>query len=355
MRGPGHHDAQVDDLVVVAAEHDAHDVLADVVDIALDRGHDDAAGGLPRGLRVGAAVGGHARRALRLDVRDEVGHGLLHDPGALDHLGQEHPARAEQVADHVHARHQRSLDDLDGTAGGQARLLRVRDDEVADALHQRMAQALLDGPLAPGQVASGATGDLLADGVGHLQHPLRGVRPAVQHQVLDALAQVRVQVVHDRQRPGVDDAHVHARRDGVDQEHGVDGLPDRVVAPERERDVGHAAADEHARQLRLDAPGRLDVRDGVAVVLLDAGADGEDVGVEDDVLGVEARLLREQPMDPVGDGHPLLDRLGLALLVEGHDHDRGAVPAREAGLAQELRLALLERQGVDDRAGPGRT
>ena len=32
----------------------------------------------------------------------------------------------------------------------------------------------------------------------------------------------------------------------------------------------------------------------VAGVLLDAGADGEDVGVEDDVLGVEAGLLREQ-------------------------------------------------------------
>ena len=46
---PGHHDAQVDDLVVVAAEHDAHDVLADVVDVALDRGHDDLAGRAPPG------------------------------------------------------------------------------------------------------------------------------------------------------------------------------------------------------------------------------------------------------------------------------------------------------------------
>ena len=32
-----HHHAEVDDLVVVAAEHDADDVLADVVDVALDR------------------------------------------------------------------------------------------------------------------------------------------------------------------------------------------------------------------------------------------------------------------------------------------------------------------------------
>ena len=33
----GHHHAEVDDLVVVAAEHDADDVLADVVHVALDR------------------------------------------------------------------------------------------------------------------------------------------------------------------------------------------------------------------------------------------------------------------------------------------------------------------------------
>ncbi len=253
------------------------------MDVALDGGHHDATGGLARCLRVGAAVGVHARCALRLDVRDEVGDGLLHDPGALDHLGQEHPSGAEQVADHVHARHQRALDDLDGSGGGQARLLRVRDHVVADTLHERVPQALIDGPLAPGQVGPGTARDLLPDGVGHLQHPLRGVRPTVQHQVLDALAQVGIQVVHDRQRARVDDAHVHARRDGVHQEHGVDGLPDRVVAPERERHVGHAAADEHARQLRLDASGGLDVRDRVAVVLLDARADGEDVGVEDDV------------------------------------------------------------------------
>ena len=40
------HHAEVDDLVVVAAEHHADDVLADVVDVAFDGGHEDAALGL---------------------------------------------------------------------------------------------------------------------------------------------------------------------------------------------------------------------------------------------------------------------------------------------------------------------
>jgi len=38
-----HHHPEVDDLVVVAGEHDADDVLADVVHITLDGGHDDPA------------------------------------------------------------------------------------------------------------------------------------------------------------------------------------------------------------------------------------------------------------------------------------------------------------------------
>ena len=38
-----HHHAEIDDLVAVAAEHDADDVLADVVDVALDGRQDDLA------------------------------------------------------------------------------------------------------------------------------------------------------------------------------------------------------------------------------------------------------------------------------------------------------------------------
>jgi hypothetical protein len=40
--------------------------------------------------------------------------------------------------------------------------------------------------------------------------------------------------------------------------------------------------------------------------------------------------------------------VGLALLVEGHHHHGRAVAAHEPGLAQELRLAFLQRDRVDD-------
>ncbi len=109
----GDHHAQVDDFVVVAGQDDADDVLADVVDVSLDRGHQDPASGLVLvrgGAVAGPVAGGRGRLGLfGLHERRQVGDGLLHDPRALDDLGQEHLARAEEVADDVHAVHQAGL------------------------------------------------------------------------------------------------------------------------------------------------------------------------------------------------------------------------------------------------------
>ena len=95
-----HHDAQVNDFVIVAAEDDADDVFADVMDVALDGGEEDFALGLMNGA-AGLFLGFHERQ--------EIGDGLLHDAGAFDDLGQEHFARAEEVADDAHASHQAGL------------------------------------------------------------------------------------------------------------------------------------------------------------------------------------------------------------------------------------------------------
>ena len=67
-------------------------------------------------------------------------------------------------------------------------------------------------------------------------------------------------------------------------------------------------------QLGLDPPDRLDVGDGVAGVLLDAGPDGEDVRVEDDLVRRKADLLGQQPVGAPADLDLALDRVGLALL-----------------------------------------
>ncbi len=333
--GARHHHAEVDDLVVVALQHDAHDVLADVVDVTLHRGHEHA----PVGLR---HVGG---LPLRLDVRDQVRDGLLHDARALHHLGQEHLPGAEQVADDVHAGHERALDHLDRALDQAAGLLGVLDDEVRDAFDQGVRQPLVHRRFPPGQVR-GLRAELALHLVGHGEQSVGGVGAAVQHHVLDPLEQIGRDVGVDREPAGVHDPHVHARLDGVVEEHGVDRLADRVVAAEGERDVADPAAHEHVRQRRLDAAGGLDVVHRVVVVLLDPGADGEDVRIEDDVLGREADALGQDPVAAGADVHLPLGAVRLPLLVERHDDHGGAVAPDQRGVPDELLFALLEADGV---------
>ena len=78
-------------------------------------------------------------------------HGLLHHPRGFHHLRQEHLARAEQIADDVHARHQRTFDHVERPLGDQARFLDVLHDEIGDAVDQRVCDPLVDRILAPGE------------------------------------------------------------------------------------------------------------------------------------------------------------------------------------------------------------
>ena len=83
-------------------------------------------------------------------------------------------------------------------------------------------------------------------------------------------------------------------------------------------------------------------------MLVDAGGDREDVGIEDDVLGRKA-LGDEQFVGARADLDLALLGVGLAGLVERHDYDRGAVIPDQPRMGQELLLALLHADRIDDR------
>ena len=128
-----------------------------------------------------------------------------------------------------------------------------------------------------------------------------GVGPAVEDHVFHPLAERGLDVFIDGQLPGVDDAHVQPGVDGMVQEGGIERLADRVIAAEREGDIAHAAGDLYVRQQFLDLPRGLDEVQAVAGVLLDARADGQDVGVENDVGRFHAGLFRKQLIGPAAD------------------------------------------------------
>ena len=74
------HHAQIDNLIVIALQHYANDILADIVDIAFYRGHKD--------LAIGA--GGGVFFVFNIGL--QIGHGLFHYPSGFHHLGQKHLA-----------------------------------------------------------------------------------------------------------------------------------------------------------------------------------------------------------------------------------------------------------------------
>jgi hypothetical protein len=140
-------------------------------------------------------------------------------------LGQEHLARAKEVAHHGHARHQRPFDHGHGVHVLHAGLLGVGVDVLGDAVHQRMFQAFFHGAFAPCRLGSHhlrARCSLELLGEGH--HALGGIGAARQQHVLHMLQQVLGDLVVHADLARVHDAHVHARLDGVVEEGGVHGL-----------------------------------------------------------------------------------------------------------------------------------
>ena len=109
------------------------------------------------------------------------------------------------------------------------------------------------------------------------------------------------------------------------EESGVHGFADFVVAAEAEGNVGDAAAYFGVGEIGLDPTGGVDEIDGIVVVLLHAGRDSEDVGIEDDVFGREADFIDEDAVCALADSNLVFERCGLALFVESHHNDCGAV------------------------------
>ena len=83
-------------------------------------------------------------------------------------------------------------------------------------------------------------------------------------------------------------------------------------------------------------------------MFLDPRGDGEDIWIEDDVLGPKIQLVDENTIGARADFHLAVFRVGLALLVERHDDHRGAITAHQTRLLDKRRLAFLETDRIDD-------
>ena len=255
-----HHHAQINDLVVVATQDHADDVLADVVDIALDRRENQFSSTFHplRGL------------LLRFHQRRQVGHRFFHHPGAFYHLGQKHLSFAKKIADNVHPVHERAFNDFERAIIFFQRFFQIRLDVIDDSLNQRMGETLFHALLAP--VLFLRRIFLRAfDLFGKLNEALRSVRSAIEEHILHPFQQIGRNLFVHGKLAGVDDAHIHSCLNRVVEKSRVHRLAHRVVAAERKRDVANTSRNVTAREEFLDLSRRFDEVDGVVVVLFDPG------------------------------------------------------------------------------------
>mmetsp|Transcript_7675 Transcript_7675/g.11327 ORF Transcript_7675/g.11327 Transcript_7675/m.11327 type:complete len:262 (-) Transcript_7675:2078-2863(-) len=142
------HHTDVDYVVIVATQHNTHNILANIVHVPLDSSdqHLDRLRGSHVGVR-------EKRQAfVLLHERREVSNSLLHHTRRLDHLRQEHLPSAEEITDDVHAFHQRALDDVEGHGVGdlvKTSFFSVDDNELINALEEGVDKAVFDGFGAP--------------------------------------------------------------------------------------------------------------------------------------------------------------------------------------------------------------
>ena len=108
-------DAEVHHVVAVVRQDDVDEVLADVMDVALDRREHDRAAPAVRRL---------------LHVRFQVGDRGLHDLRGLEHERKLHLPGPEELANGLHAVKQDRVDDVQGRPPGE-REVEVRFEPVA--------------------------------------------------------------------------------------------------------------------------------------------------------------------------------------------------------------------------------
>ncbi|MNS37747.1 hypothetical protein D3C72_699740 [compost metagenome] len=329
---------EIEDRVAVVGQDRVDEVLADVVHVAVY--------GREHHLALGRALG-------LLEELLDVGHGLFHDLGGLQHERQNQLASAELVAHVLHGRQEHLVEDRHGRParhgliqqGLDAGLFAVQDLPV-DGLLGRHAGGGVDG-------VGAVVRDRHALEVGDVG--LQGVGLAVEDQVLGHRALLGRNLGQGLDVRRVHDGEVQPGLHAVVQEDRVEHVARRRAQPEAH--VAHAEHRHHAGHGRLDRAKALDRLDRRAPELLVARREREGQIVEDQRLGLEPVLAHGDVVNGLGDFQLALGGLRHAHLVDGQGHHRGAVlddhrQDRVAALA-----AVFQVDRVDDRparVGPKR-
>lgn len=97
--------------------------------------------------------------------------------------------------------------------------------------------------------------------------------------------------------------HIHASFDGMIEKNRVHGLSNLLFASKWEREIGHAPTDSTSWASLFDSFGGTNEVSTVVVMLGHARGNGQDIRIEDDIIGVETDSFRENLERSLTNGH----------------------------------------------------
>ena len=146
----------------------------------------------------------------------------------------------------------------------------------------------------------------------------------------------------------IDDAHVEPRLNRVIQEHCVHRFTNNIVASEGERHVAHAARCLGSGAFLLDLSNCIDEFHRVVRMFFHPRADGQNVGIEDNVGRRETDFLCQQLERSFADADFLFACRGLSDFIKRHHDDCRTVATNQLRFVQKLGFAFFQTDTVDD-------
>ena len=83
-------------------------------------------------------------------------------------------------------------------------------------------------------------------------------------------------------------------------------------------------------------------------MLLHTRRHSEHIGIENDIQRIHANFVDEQMIGPFRNLNATFITCGLTCFIEAHHHHRCAITLHITSMLKKLRLALLQRNGVDN-------
>ena len=324
-----HFDAQIDHAIAVIGQDDIHQILADIMHIALHRAQHDGA------------------FFLALDtfhIGFEIGNGGLHGFRRLQHEGKLHLAGAEKLPHHLHAIQQNIIDDgKRGNALGQS-IGQFIIQPLAVAINNAVLQAAFNRLSA--LLRRGISGFASAEKFQHLLQRVIIFRAAIIDQILrnlhflgrDLMQRLDLGDMHNRAR--------HARLHGKIQKHTIQHMPRGGVEPEG--DIGKPKDDLNIGKFIPDHPDTLKRPKAKLAVILITSRDRKGQRINHQIRLRQPVLVAGKFHQAARDAQLILGGFCHAHFINGQRNHRRAEFARQDHTIFGGFLAFFKIDRIDD-------